>query len=403
MFLWVIYLRTALFHLPRSTLLDEEIRMKFAVGVSAFMEVSSKFENIRECFLLDKEIIFFFVQFWATDNGSHQVSGVAAEALCCYMFLEPNRNDEWCKVLDIVQNQFESVRDIAKLAISRARASLAICDGFTASANFGIICLLTRTRAKHMVRTTILEERVVPFLLRSISIILDTPHPIPQDYHETLVPCILALYSVFGWPVYGIADIPQGFRYGLLEIYFKFGKTYGTDKEVVPQYAADLLSQLVPAFTHLNDIFQAVRHDFADYSKKLGDRCFDIGSLESSYKNAWNGLEANILEHVILRRIRKLTAREGFVYCGNVSSNRILKLSMINVLRYQPECLQKEAQQTFMKCARCKHVFYCSDSCQKKSWKLYHCRVCKQIANANCMFICDFSQSSGINSLNSDV
>lgn len=320
-FLWVGYLRRAVDYLYKhDTMLDaydsEEISGQFASSISVFLVASCRDTHwqTRETYFSETKVNDFIVHFWESERTTRVGSMRSAELL--YHFL---KGDAWNDLLDILQRNFSSPREIARLAIGRVRVALSSFDFDAMSYHYLPIAIVLVKNERHPVHKAILEENVLPLALMSISTLLSFTSLTFAPDLETMGRCLRIVFQIYNAGAFKADYFAQGFEHGLIETYFNVGQYINLIQEDVRSLATNLLKICIPYSIYLRVQLQAVHRGMIAFSKKLRNKPFAIETLQESFKDVWQDFETLILEHTILRYIRATQGQRASVYCSNVS------------------------------------------------------------------------------------
>lgn len=385
-FKWAQCLRLAIAHMHKYDLDDagKEFCGEFAAGISALLEAVAKYEQTTEETVLDKKVYDFVAELWAARNVIQVVAKEAAKAMSALDDLEDKDRGS---LVDAVETHFDSLHEVAALAMNRARDALCDMDFDAITAHYGVLYLFTVEIRWSSIRDAILNEDLASFLLDSMSVFLDASYRSLDDRYDSLMLCIRMISSVYSITSSTASYISHGFQHGLVDIFLKIGQIYNSIDKGDRMPISNMLRRRIPAFMLLKSVLQATRQDMTTVSGKLDHKPFNISLLKGDFKGIWRDFEIVILEHSILRRVHALEIQRDHVYCSNVSLSMCPPLSprLIGVIK--SVCDTKGPPHIFKRCSGCKHAIYCSETCQKSSWETSHSLECKDMKKEKCTIL----------------
>lgn len=113
---------------------------EFAAGISALLEAAKNYEQTTEETVLDKKAYDFVAELWAARNVIQVVAKEAAKAMIA---LDDLGDEDRGSLVDTVETHFDSLHEVAALAMNRARDELCDMDFDAITAHYGVLYLFT--------------------------------------------------------------------------------------------------------------------------------------------------------------------------------------------------------------------------------------------------------------------
>lgn len=255
-FTWAQYLRLAIAHMHEHHLDDagEGFCGEFAAGISALLEAAKNYEQTTEETVLDKKAYDFVAELWAARNVIQVVAKEAAKAMIA---LDDLGDEDRGSLVDAVETHFDSLHEVAALAMNRARDALCDMDFDAITAHYGVLYLFTVELRWSSIRDAILNEDLASFLLDSMSVFLDATYRSLDDRYDSLMLCIRMISSVYSITSSAASYISHGFQHGLVDIFLKIGQIYNSIDKGDRMPISNMLRRRIPAFMLLKSVLQA--------------------------------------------------------------------------------------------------------------------------------------------------
>lgn len=319
-FSWTHYLRSVISHIHQqgsdlSEVADgSDVSTKFAEGIATFMRVSVSWTTLYDKHFLSEDVFDFIVAFWAMKEVPREVSDQASEVFT-NIKLSTLPESMWIYIFDEMLSHFESAQAIAALVLDRARVAQSKMDFESMAIHFDLLSLLIHKKLTHPISKAILTEKPMKLVVTSLSSILEARSWAFGHRQRLVTLCLRIMGAIF---TYGDSGkhliISQGLHCGLLEAYFRIGQEFNDSLGD----ANFILQQISPLSIFSKAVFQAAYRAFLHFSRKYGNRPFNIWSLQGGFRNNWIILQTHILEHVVLQDMYAREIDTEIVYCNNV-------------------------------------------------------------------------------------
>lgn len=319
-FSWTHYLRSVISHIHQqgsdsSEAADgSDVSTKFAEGITAFMRVTISWTILYENHFLSEDVFDFIVAYWAMKDVPREVSDQASKVLT-NIKLSTLPESMWIYIFDEMLSHFESSQAIATLVLDRARVAQSKMDFESMAIHFDLLSLLIHKKLTHPISKAILAEKPVKLVVTSLSSILEARSWAFHHRQRLVTLCLRIVGSIL---TYGDSGkhliISQGLHCGLLEAYFRIGQEFNNSLGD----AILIFKQIGTLSVFSKAVFHAAYRGFLHFSRKFGNRPFDIWSLQGGFRDIWSGLQRRILEDVVLQNMYARGIDTELVYCNNV-------------------------------------------------------------------------------------
>lgn len=313
-FAWVRYMRNGMKDTLNTFGLEEASgRMICATGLCLFAHASAACKETRETYMNSSVVVHFFIDTWATKNTDREMVRHAADALNVIIRIKKEKG--MAAFVDTLNERFRSSRDLALLAISRARTALLdFIDMSEACVHLPVLEAMAQVRgAQTAFDVHVVHEEIVAFALGVIPSLHTHPKLQQRESSSPASICVGILLSILTRRAF----VEKAFRLGLVEPLARIERVFNVLDKRGQQSLAGAFERRICTNMHHSLVLYSARHDFASFAKK--NLRFEAATASATYKSLWGAIETNVLLHAVLRCIHDRGIGRVEEYCSRVS------------------------------------------------------------------------------------